>query len=369
MSTRAPVAETLARARAMTSAAVGLATASTSNPRRYSWSDCPARAARAASSSRTSGGTSRTVTATPIICILASRHAFCSGGSSVGRARDPRGLGLTDRPGGRWRMADQGTGRPRPAGWKKDPSGRHFGRWWDGQKWTENVISAEKVQSLDPLPPQPEDQRQARAQPESPPTRPAAPAAAPTKVMPAAPTIRGPMPTAPGWKPEARSRGPVRQRPIDPADPRGRGENQVLTAIRAWPAWAKWAAGAAVVVVLIATVASSGEDGDQPINVVGQVETTIPLPATTMTPTTQLVTTIPVTQATTTVTTPATTSAPATTPVTAPATTAATPPPTTAVYYANCTAVRAAGKAPIYRGQPGYRAALDADSDGIACET
>lgn len=46
-------------------------------------------------------------------------------------------------------------------------------------------------------------------------------------------------------------------------------------------------------------------------------------------------------------------------------------PPTTeppAVYYANCTAVRAAGAAPIYRGEPGYRPALDRDDDGIACE-
>lgn len=38
------------------------------------------------------------------------------------------------------------------------------------------------------------------------------------------------------------------------------------------------------------------------------------------------------------------------------------------VYYANCSAARAAGAAPIYRGQPGYRAKLDRDGDGIACE-
>jgi micrococcal nuclease len=37
-------------------------------------------------------------------------------------------------------------------------------------------------------------------------------------------------------------------------------------------------------------------------------------------------------------------------------------------YYANCTAARAAGAAPILRGQPGYRRALDGDNDGIACE-
>lgn len=38
------------------------------------------------------------------------------------------------------------------------------------------------------------------------------------------------------------------------------------------------------------------------------------------------------------------------------------------VYYANCSAARAAGAAPIYRGEPGYRSALDRDDDGVACE-
>lgn len=37
-------------------------------------------------------------------------------------------------------------------------------------------------------------------------------------------------------------------------------------------------------------------------------------------------------------------------------------------YYGDCTAVRAAGKAPLRRGQPGYRPGLDGDSDGVACE-
>ena len=36
-------------------------------------------------------------------------------------------------------------------------------------------------------------------------------------------------------------------------------------------------------------------------------------------------------------------------------------------YYANCDAVRAAGKAPLYAGQPGYRAELDPDGTGLAC--
>ena len=37
-------------------------------------------------------------------------------------------------------------------------------------------------------------------------------------------------------------------------------------------------------------------------------------------------------------------------------------------YFSGCNAARAAGVAPIYRGQPGYRAEMDGDSDGIACE-
>jgi hypothetical protein len=38
------------------------------------------------------------------------------------------------------------------------------------------------------------------------------------------------------------------------------------------------------------------------------------------------------------------------------------------VFYTGCRAVRAAGAAPLYRGQPGYRAGMDGDNDGIACE-
>jgi hypothetical protein len=38
------------------------------------------------------------------------------------------------------------------------------------------------------------------------------------------------------------------------------------------------------------------------------------------------------------------------------------------VYYPGCNAVRAAGKAPLYSGDPGYREGMDGDRDGIACE-
>lgn len=39
------------------------------------------------------------------------------------------------------------------------------------------------------------------------------------------------------------------------------------------------------------------------------------------------------------------------------------------VYYANCAEVRAAGAAPLHRGEPGYRSGLDRDGDGVACES
>ncbi|GHE08341.1 excalibur calcium-binding domain-containing protein [Klenkia taihuensis] len=38
------------------------------------------------------------------------------------------------------------------------------------------------------------------------------------------------------------------------------------------------------------------------------------------------------------------------------------------VYYQNCDAVRAAGAAPIYAGDPGFQAKFDRDGDGVGCE-
>ena len=37
-------------------------------------------------------------------------------------------------------------------------------------------------------------------------------------------------------------------------------------------------------------------------------------------------------------------------------------------YYANCSAARAAGAAPVRRGDPGYARHLDRDGDGVGCE-
>jgi hypothetical protein len=50
-----------------------------------------------------------------------------------------------------------------------------------------------------------------------------------------------------------------------------------------------------------------------------------------------------------------------------------TPAPTSSnvidfIKYKNCTEVKAAGKAPLHTGDPGYSTSLDRDGDGIACE-
>jgi micrococcal nuclease len=45
-----------------------------------------------------------------------------------------------------------------------------------------------------------------------------------------------------------------------------------------------------------------------------------------------------------------------------------TPSSSAEVYYSSCSKVRAAGKAPLLKGQPGYRSGLDADHNGIACQ-
>ncbi|WP_106296752.1 excalibur calcium-binding domain-containing protein [Knoellia remsis] len=53
-----------------------------------------------------------------------------------------------------------------------------------------------------------------------------------------------------------------------------------------------------------------------------------------------------------------------------PRTTAPAPPPEeNDVYYGSCAEARAAGAAPLYAGEPGYRAGLDRDKDGVACES
>ena len=52
----------------------------------------------------------------------------------------------------------------------------------------------------------------------------------------------------------------------------------------------------------------------------------------------------------------------------APAVPAPAAPAPAAAYFANCTAARAAGAAPVYAGTPGYGKHLDRDGDGIGCD-
>lgn len=37
-------------------------------------------------------------------------------------------------------------------------------------------------------------------------------------------------------------------------------------------------------------------------------------------------------------------------------------------YWSGCNEARAAGVAPLYKGEPGYRPQMDGDNDGVACE-
>jgi hypothetical protein len=83
--------------------------------------------------------------------------------------------------------------------------------------------------------------------------------------------------------------------------------------------------------------------------------TTTEAPPTTAAPTTTAPTTVPPT------TPPPPTTVPPT-PVAPPP-----PPPASSASYRHCDEARAAGVAPLHRGDPGY-AAHDRDNDGIACE-
>ncbi|NKQ53452.1 hypothetical protein HFP15_11230 [Amycolatopsis sp. K13G38] len=86
----------------------------------------------------------------------------------------------------------------------------------------------------------------------------------------------------------------------------------------------------------------------------GTIDAPTPSPATTL-------------PATTTVTPPKPPTSPTTPPApTTPASTQDSAP--VAVYFKNCAEAKAAGAAPLHRGDPGYRPQLDRDHDGTACE-
>jgi len=128
--------------------------------------------------------------------------------------------------------------------------------------------------------------------------------------------------------------------------------------------------GGAVIVLLTAVGLLAGGKKDQPTKLLTRVPTTAVATTTVaVTTTVAAATTTSTTPSTTTTTTPPTTTTVVVRTTLAPATTATSPAaPAAGVFYANCTAARAAGAAPLRRGDPGYRSALDADNDGIACE-
>lgn len=110
---------------------------------------------------------------------------------------------------------------------------------------------------------------------------------------------------------------------------------------------------------LRAIVAAAPIEPVEPVTTVPP--TTAPAPATTAASTTTAppVTAPPVTE-------PPVTAPPVTEPpVTSPPVTE--PPPS--AYYANCSEARAAGAAPVHRGDPGYGSHLDRDGDGVGCES
>lgn len=136
--------------------------------------------------------------------------------------------------------------------------------------------------------------------------------------------------------------------------------------------------------LFVLAIGACGEDEPVQTASIGAVEEQLPRAETSTTTQASTTTEAPTTtQAPSTTTTPTTvaTTLPPTTQATAPPTTRATLPPTTqpapiapvaapspGVYYANCSAARDAGAAPVRRGDPGYGTHLDRDNDGIGCE-
>lgn len=122
-----------------------------------------------------------------------------------------------------------------------------------------------------------------------------------------------------------------------------------------WPRSARRTSIALVVLIGVFLPAACGADDPSPIDDV-TTSTSTPLEQSTTTPELLTTTTPPTIQ-----NPPATTAAPV------PTTTASLSP--SGASFANCSEAKAAGAAPISRGEPGYSSKLDRDGDGVACET
>jgi hypothetical protein len=170
-------------------------------------------------------------------------------------------------------------------------------------------------------------------------------------------------PAPPGWSFWLNSRGL-----------RARGPNGRYGAEPPTKLIAGWAAGGIAFIVILAAIGGSDSSASTAAAPVPgptvtatatatetvTVQQTVPGPTTTITqpPLPARTVTVPAPRATTSSTKPARTTQP----------TRPTAPQTSSVYYANCSAARAAGVTPLYRGEPGYARHLDGDSDGVACE-
>jgi uncharacterized protein DUF1524/excalibur calcium-binding domain-containing protein len=102
-----------------------------------------------------------------------------------------------------------------------------------------------------------------------------------------------------------------------------------------------------------------GVVADVPVRTPAAATTAAPAPRTTATPEPAPVVVVPVPA-------PAPDPEPAPAPVVVPE---PEPEPAADVYYANCDAVKAAGAAPIYPGDPGFEPKFDRDDDGVGCES
>lgn len=86
--------------------------------------------------------------------------------------------------------------------------------------------------------------------------------------------VQDDQPGAVGAGPRHRPRGPAPVRP--PADdPTGKGSNQVLAAVRAWPRWAKWTVGVVAAIVIIRVMGVISDEQDQPVSAVDDIQTTL----------------------------------------------------------------------------------------------
>ncbi len=146
-----------------------------------------------------------------------------------------------------------------------------------------------------------------------------------------------------------------------------------VTSKRKWYQKKRWQVGGSAFGLLLFITALTDDPVEEPLpadnlafvdsdqKTITSAETTIKSIEEISTTAEQTTTEPPTTQEPTTVTTQPSTVAPTQTPV------AATAPPAQ-ISYPNCDAVRAAGKAPIRAGDPGYGNHLDRDDDGIGCE-